>query len=90
MEVLLTIRDDGCGFDPAQVAPDSVGLHSMRERAAQIGATLHSTSQRHKGTTVAIGARGSPSRGAHDPTTPARVPTDWMALRPLGRRTGVG
>ena len=69
---------------------DASLAEAFARRAAQIGATLHITSQRHKGTTVAIGARGSPSRGAHDPPTPARVPTDWMALRPLGRRTGVG
>lgn len=36
------VRDDGCGFDPARVAPDSlhVGLGIMRERAQRVGAEV--------------------------------------------------
>ncbi len=37
----LTIRDNGAGFDPqTAIRPTSLGLLSMRERAAAIGATL--------------------------------------------------
>ena len=49
-EVMLAIHDDGRGFDPAHTNPDTFGLQSMRERAAQIGATLQIKSQLHKGT----------------------------------------
>ena len=80
-EVRLAIRDDGCGFDPTHTSPDTFGLHSMRERAAQIGATLHITSQRHKGTTVAIEwrARSQDSRplvNSPDAAEPA-ARTSW-------------
>lgn len=36
------VCDDGCGFDPARVAPDSlhVGLGIMRERALRVGAEV--------------------------------------------------
>ncbi len=36
----VVIRDDGAGFDPATLAPESMGLKIMRERAAAIGAQL--------------------------------------------------
>jgi ligand-binding sensor domain-containing protein/signal transduction histidine kinase len=39
-QVELVVRDDGRGFDPAQVPPDHLGLGIMRERAEAIGATL--------------------------------------------------
>ena len=39
-EVILRIRDDGRGFDPREISPESLGLGIMRERAAAIGATL--------------------------------------------------
>jgi PAS domain S-box-containing protein len=54
----LTIVDDGCGFDATAVhraTPDSGwGLMIMRERAAAVGAKLQVTSERGKGTTVAV------------------------------------
>jgi two-component system, NarL family, sensor histidine kinase UhpB len=37
-EVRLSVRDDGCGFDPAGVAES--GIRAMRERALAVGATL--------------------------------------------------
>ena len=64
--VELVVADDGRGFDAAQVAPDGFGLRGMRERAAQIGATLHITSQRHKGTSVAVAWRPRPDVAAPD------------------------
>ena len=62
-EVMLAIHDDGRGFDPAHTNPDTFGLQSMRERAAQIGATLQIQSQLHQGTIVAIEWR-APVQGA--------------------------
>lgn len=49
----VTIRDNGSGFDPEQAArPTSLGLLSMRERAAAIGASLEIASRPGGGTAV--------------------------------------
>lgn len=49
----VTIRDNGSGFDPEQAAnPTSLGLLSMRERAAAIGGTLEIASKPGLGTAV--------------------------------------
>ena len=54
-EVLLTVRDQGPGFDP-QALPRTVrtmGLATMRERATAVGGHLAVDSARGAGTTVA-------------------------------------
>lgn len=51
--LVVTIRDDGLGFEPA-TSPRGVGLSSMQERAARIGATVAVQSAHHQGTTVTI------------------------------------
>jgi signal transduction histidine kinase len=54
-EVILSIRDDGCGFIPGQVLTGGVGhfgLRSLRGRASKIHGTLNITSSPGKGTTV--------------------------------------
>jgi signal transduction histidine kinase len=50
---VLTIEDDGVGFD---VRGDSAGngLRNMRERAAAVGGTLHLTSKAGKGTKLRL------------------------------------
>lgn len=48
----LCIRDDGIGFDPNQVRPESFGLHIMQERAAAIGATVQIDSTIGEGTNI--------------------------------------
>ena len=50
------VWDDGRGFDPRSVPPDSlhVGLGIMRERAQRIGATLHLDSPPDGGTCVSL------------------------------------
>jgi two-component system, NarL family, sensor histidine kinase DegS len=51
----VTIRDNGSGFDPEQEArPASLGLLSMRERAAAIGARLEIASRPGDGTVVIL------------------------------------
>jgi signal transduction histidine kinase len=51
----VTIRDNGSGFDPDQApSPTSLGLLSMRERAAAIGATLEIASRPGSGTAIII------------------------------------
>lgn len=52
--VTLSIVDDGQGFDMRSVPPQSLGLGIMRERAAQIGATLDVTSTIGEGTSVTL------------------------------------
>lgn len=60
LEVLLdllrvTIRDNGAGFDPERaVRPTSLGLLSMRERAAAIGGSFQIISTPGLGTSVVI------------------------------------
>ncbi len=53
-KLVLEIRDNGDGFDLNQNFPGHLGLHSMRERAAQFDATLQIESQLCKGTTVRV------------------------------------
>lgn len=51
----VTIRDNGSGFDPATaVRPTSLGLLSMRERAAAIGATFTVVSRPGGGTAIVL------------------------------------
>ena len=51
--VVLSIRDDGQGFQVAQ-APDDHGLDGMRRRARAVGARLTLTSCPGRGTTVTV------------------------------------
>jgi signal transduction histidine kinase len=51
----VTIRDNGSGFDPDQASrPTSLGLLSMRERAAAIGASFEIASRLGSGTAVIL------------------------------------
>jgi signal transduction histidine kinase len=51
----LTIRDNGSGFDPdTAIRPTSLGLLSMRERAAAIGASLTIVSRPGGGTAIIL------------------------------------
>lgn len=51
----LTVRDNGCGFDPRQSHGEShVGLKIMTERAERIGAKVTLNSLRGEGTTVQL------------------------------------
>ena len=50
----LSIADNGCGFDPAQVPPDHLGLKIMRERAEVIGAELSVYSEPGEGTQISV------------------------------------
>jgi signal transduction histidine kinase len=53
-EVVLTVRDDGVGFDPAEPHPGHFGLETMRERASRIGADLSLESAPGAGTMVRV------------------------------------
>jgi signal transduction histidine kinase len=53
-QIVLSISDDGRGFDPNNVPSGHLGLDIMRERAEAIGATLKITSQPGQGAEVVI------------------------------------
>ncbi|WP_295857413.1 CHASE3 domain-containing protein [uncultured Xylophilus sp.] len=50
--VVVTVKDDGVGFDPAGTTPHTHGLHGMRHRVEAAGGTLTVTSAIGSGTTV--------------------------------------
>ena len=52
----FTVRDDGCGFDPARVPhPGHFGLAGIRERAEAIGGRVEIVSAPGSGTEVVLG-----------------------------------
>lgn len=53
-EIRLSVRDDGVGFDPAQVEGGHFGLKSMQERVMERGGTLSIRSSAAEGTTLEI------------------------------------
>jgi PAS domain S-box-containing protein len=52
--ITLEVHDDGVGFDPQGEYPGHLGLRSMQERAAQIGAALEIESAPGRGTQVQV------------------------------------
>jgi signal transduction histidine kinase len=57
-QVLLEIRDNGCGFDPAVGHPGHWGLDSMRSRAAEIGGRFTIASAPGRGTCLRVRVPG--------------------------------
>ena len=53
-ELLLTVADQGVGFDRARVKAGGLGLLSIEERARMIGARVEITSAISKGTAVSV------------------------------------
>lgn len=53
-QLRLEVRDDGRGFDPLAIPPDSLGLNIMRERAEAIGASLQIHSAPEQGTVIML------------------------------------
>ncbi|MFI9821089.1 sensor histidine kinase [Streptomyces sp. NPDC052013] len=52
--VVLTVADDGAGFDEAAVPPGGVGIAGMRERIAELGGEVKLCSSPGRGTTVTV------------------------------------
>jgi signal transduction histidine kinase len=53
--LLLDVRDDGVGFDPASSpGPESFGLRAMRQRAARLAGSLEVESEPEQGATVTV------------------------------------
>jgi len=55
-ELMLTITDDGKGFDPDQVNGEHFGLKGLRERADMVGAKLDVFSDLQRGTRLTLHA----------------------------------
>jgi signal transduction histidine kinase len=51
---LLSITDNGAGFNPEIVSPKHLGLRIMQERAAGVGATVKVISSEGHGTEVTV------------------------------------
>jgi PAS domain S-box-containing protein len=66
-DIQLVVRDDGQGFDASAVPAGHFGLGMMRERARAAGASLRITSQRDRGTRVAV--RWAPANAAKRDTS---------------------
>ena len=60
--VVLEVRDNGLGFDPAAGHPGHFGLDSMHSRAAEVGGWLTVTSAPEAGTAVRVGVPAQPDR----------------------------
>jgi len=50
----LTISDNGCGFDPAQLGNSGIGVVGMRERAEAVGAKFRVESSPGQGTQIKV------------------------------------
>ncbi|MEU6144765.1 sensor histidine kinase [Streptomyces sp. NPDC047081] len=59
----LSVRDDGCGFDPATPC-EGYGLAGLRARATEVGGTARIRSAPGDGTTVTVSLPVSPSRSS--------------------------
>lgn len=53
-EIRMSFRDNGRGFDPAQVKPDHYGLVSIRERAGMLGGKVTIDAAPGKGCAVSV------------------------------------
>ena len=53
-EIILEVRDNGRGFDPAGSFPGHLGLRSMHERATKVGGTLTMESLQGQGALVEV------------------------------------
>jgi signal transduction histidine kinase len=62
---LLSIVDDGQGFDPDEVLAERMGLDIMRERSASIAAELTVDSQPGEGTSIEVRWRRGHVEGDH-------------------------
>ena len=58
-QLLLTIEDDGCGFDTNAIS-NGMGLYNLRNRVNALEGTIHWDSQPNKGTSVNVSFNISP------------------------------
>jgi signal transduction histidine kinase len=65
-QLRVSVADDGCGFDPAQVG-DGLGLVGMRERAQALGGQLTIASRTGYGTRVSLDLQRSAVERSAEP-----------------------
>ena len=53
-EILMTIEDNGIGFDPENENNDGIGLRSIKTRAGVMSANIDITSSKNKGTILSV------------------------------------
>ena len=53
-DFVLTVRDDGCGYDPDAPDTGGYGLRSITYRAETMGASLATDTKKGDGTTVTL------------------------------------
>lgn len=63
-QLVLTVADDGIGFDPQAVGAGHYGLVGLREQAEMIGAGLQIESRADAGTTLTLVLAVGPAAGA--------------------------
>jgi signal transduction histidine kinase len=68
-QILVTVRDDGSGFDPQRVR--GLGLLGMEERARHLGGTFHIDSKPGRGTLLRVTL---PLAALFEPKTPETLP----------------
>jgi signal transduction histidine kinase len=51
---VLTVSDDGLGFDPTKIGIKSLGLQGMRERAEMLGGQLELRTRPGNGTSIIV------------------------------------
>jgi signal transduction histidine kinase len=72
-DVVLEVRDDGTGFDPARGFPGHLGLQTMKERAMRLGGTLQVESAPGSGTRIAVQV---PCCAGDEPAVHPPLPSD--------------
>jgi signal transduction histidine kinase len=70
--VILEIKDDGCGFDPARIPDDRFGIAGIRERARLFGGGATIESRIGKGTRITVKL---PFEIPYE--SPANLPPNW-------------
>jgi ligand-binding sensor domain-containing protein/signal transduction histidine kinase len=64
--LLITVADDGEGFDLEKTDPSRNGLNNMRERLKEIGGTLEVSSAPGKGTRISLSVPLSSAKATHE------------------------
>ena len=87
--LVVSVGDNGCGFDPGSAREDGLGLQGMEERARLMGGQLRISSAPSDGTLVEVTVPlilltgvpgvGEPSSGVVPPTPPAGTPIATQA-----------
>ncbi|MBN1316892.1 MAG: CHASE domain-containing protein [Anaerolineales bacterium] len=62
-EVVLQVRDDGAGFEPAGQYPGHLGLQTMQERTNRLGGRLEIVSNHGQGTLIRVSMPYRPESG---------------------------